>query len=480
MKNSQCGGVSIMHLFKYQKLQILFLTFMIFLLISHKTFAEDNISLDFRDTDIRDILKIIAQKTGTNIIAEKSVRGNVTVKLNDVYYEEAMNLIAKTNGYAIRKIGNTWILADEKKLVEAFEKGLTITKRLQYAKAADVSKIIAQTIKKDVRVATDDRINAVIVSGSKDILDEVKKLIETIDTPVHQVMIEAKIVEVNTNATKNLGFKWTAGLGNEPKGLDSFPIFSAKEYFANNPNANLYQNGFSGPQGELFGLGDFYRENLIFKTTLALIEERRESKILSNPKISAMNGQEANIVIGEKVIYPGGADQPPKEKDTGIKLKITPRINDDGYITVEAEPEVSEVTGWSNNGTYPIIGTRSAKTTIRVRDGEEILIGGLIRDRENREKNKVPFLGNIPIIKSLFSFSGKSGASQELIILITPHIIAQSLESAAPTTVISSPEPVSSPSAPSQPQIPSQQQPQQQTPSGNQGYSFDDAFDTSF
>lgn len=442
------------------------------LLLASSAVAEDNISLDFRDTDIREIIKIIAQKSGTNIIAEKSVRGNVTVRLNDVYYEEAMNLIAKTNGFAVRKIGNTWILADEKKLIEAFEKGLTITKRLQYAKAADVSKIIAQTIKKDVKVATDDRINAVIVSGGKDILDEVKKLIETIDTPVHQVMIESKIVEVKTTATKKLGFRWQAGLEDTVANLDDAPIFRTKEYFANNPDSSLYQQGFARPQGALFGLGDFYRDNMIFRTTLAILESHSESKVLSNPKISAVNGQEANIVVGTKVIYPGGADQPPKEKDTGIKLKITPRINDDGYITVDAEPEVSFVENWSNNGMYPVIGTRAAKTTIRVRDGEEILIGGLIRDEEKKERNKVPLLGNIPIIKSLFSFNGKNGDSQELIILITPHIIAQSIESAAPTTL--TPSGGESIAPPSTPQLPAQ------PPAGTPGDAFDNAFDSSF
>jgi len=440
------------------------------LLLPTSAFAEDNISLDFRDTDIREIIKIIAQKSGTNIIAEKSVRGNVTVRLTDVYYEEAMNLIAKTNGFAVRKIGNTWILADEKKLIEAFEKGLTITKRLQYAKAADVSKIIGQTIKKDVKVATDERINAVIVSGGKDILDEVKKLIETIDTPVHQVMIESKIVEVTTKASKQLGFKWQAGLQDAPADLSAAPIFATKEYFANNPDSALYQEGFGHAQGALFGLGDFYRDNLIFKTTLAILETHNESKVLSNPKISAVNGQEANIVVGTKVIYPGGADQPPKEKDTGIKLKITPRINDDGYITIDAEPEVSFVESWSANGTYPVIGTRSAKTTIRVRDGEEILIGGLIKDNETKERNKIPFLGNIPIIKSLFNFTGKTGESQELIILITPHIIAQSIESAAPTSLTpSGGEPAATQSAA-----------QTAPPAGTPGDAFDNAFDSSF
>lgn len=435
--------------------------------------AEDNITLDFRDTDIRQIIKVIAQQSGTNIIAEKSVRGQVTVKMSDVYYEEAMNLIAKTNGFAVRKIGNTWILADEKKLVEAFEKGLTITKRLQYAKAADVSKVISTTIKKDIRVATDDRINAVIVSGSKELLDEVKKLIETIDTPVHQVMIEAKVVEVQTESAKRIGFKWQAGSqGSGVEELDKgVPILSTKEYFAQNPDSGLYQESFTGQQGEMFGLGDFYRENLLFKATFSCLETRSETKTLSNPKISAVNGQEASITVGEKVIYPGGADQPPKEKDTGIKLKITPRINDDGYITVDAEPEVSKVTQWSNNGTYPIIGTRSAKTTVRVRDGEEILIGGLIKDDETKENNKIPLLGNIPIIKSLFSYKGKTGSSQELIILITPHIIAQSIESAAPTSLL--PETNMAPVA--QYQAPAAVQ-----PAGTIDDSFDNAFDTSF
>lgn len=440
--------------------------------MAHPVRAEDNISLDFRDTDIREIIKLIAQKSGANIIAEKSVRGNVTVRLTDVYYEEAMNLIAKTNGFAVRKIGNTWILADEKKLVESFEKGLTITKRLQYAKAADVSKIISQTIKKDVKVATDERINAVICSGGKDILDEVKKLIETIDTPVHQVMMEAKIVEVKTDAVKSIGFKWHGGTegktgdfyGDNAAGVS---VLASKEYFAQNPDFALYQ-GAPTNAGALFGLGDFYRDNMIFQATLSAFENHKESKVLSNPKISAVNGQKASIVVGTKVIYPGGADQPPKEKDTGIKLTITPRINDDGYITVEAEPEVSFVENWSNNNTYPIIGTRSAQTTVRVRDGEEILIGGLIRDEETKERNKLPLLGSIPLIRSLFSFNGRTGASQELIILITPHIIAQSIESAAPSSLI--PDmgmgaPISQPVA---------------QPIGTAGNSFDNAFDDAF
>ena len=438
--------------------------------------AEDNISLDFRDADIRDILKIIAQKSGTNIIAEKSVRGNVTVRLTDVYYEEAMNLIAKTNGFAVRKIGNTWVLADEKKLIESFEKGLTITKRLQYAKAADVSKIITSAIKKDIKVATDDRINAVIVSGSKDMLDEVKKLVETVDTPVHQVMIESKIVEVSTNARRSLGFDWQVGSGNDGNVGDlegsekAKPLFATKEYFAKNPDLTSYQGTTANPQGSLFGLGDFYRQNMLFSATFKALEASGDSRTLSNPKISAVNGQEAYIKVGSKVIYPGGADQPPKEKDTGVILKITPRINDDGYVTADIEPEVSKVDKWQ--GQYPIIGQRQAKTTVRVKDGEEILIGGLIQETDGHSSSFIPFLGQIPIVKAFFSSKSRNGDSMELIILVTPHIVAQSIESVAPTSLIPEGGSESAPTA--------KPAPVGDAPKGNAGDAFDNAFDSSF
>lgn len=398
--------------------------------------SRDNISLNFKDMDIREIIRSIADQSGTNIIAEKSVRGNVSVKLDDVYYEEAMNLIARTNGFAVRKIGNTWILADEKVLIDAFERGLTMTKRLQYARASDVSQVISSTIRQEVRVATDERINAVIVSGGKDILDEISKLIESIDTPVHQVMMEAKIVEVGTKASRAIGFRWRAGAGQMGEDMGNIPLLSTKEYFVKNPDSDLYQTSFSGQQGSLFGLGDFYRDNLLFLATFSALETREETKVLSNPKISAVNGQEAQIVVGTKVIYPGGADSPPSEKDTGIMLKITPRINDDGYITVDAEPEVSFVERWSDGGRYPVIGTRTAKTTVRVRDGEEILIGGLIRDEEGNSNEKIPLLSSIPIVKNFFSHRGRTGDSQELIILITPHIIAQSIDTALPTSLL--------------------------------------------
>lgn len=428
--------------------------------------SQENISLNFKDTDIRQVIGVIAEQSGTNIIAEKSVRGNVTVSLKDVYYEEAMNLIAKTNGFAVRRIGNTWILATEKNLVDAFEKGLSMTKRLQYAKPSDVSKIITATIKKDVNVAVDDRINGVVISGGKDILAEVEKLIETLDVPVHQVMIEAKIVKVETNATKRLGVNWKAGV--TAPGEGTFDLLSGTEFFAKNPNSQLYDPAASGV-GKIFGLGDFYRAPLKYSATINALESRSESKTLSNPKISAINGEEAYINVGDVITYGGTADQPPKEKDTGVKLKVRPMINDDGYVTVYAEPEVS-TSRTEGSYDYPIISTSAAKTSVRVKDGEEILIGGMIQDNESTSSMKIPLLGDIPIIKSLFRNTDRRTNSQELIFLLVPHIIAQSLEPVS-TGFADMGGPLQAPMSSYQPSM---------MPMGSIDDSFDNAFDTSF
>ncbi|HAE37921.1 MAG TPA: hypothetical protein DCG57_04680, partial [Candidatus Riflebacteria bacterium] len=167
--------------------------------------------------------------------------------------------------------------------MNAFEKGQTVTRRLQYAKAADVAKLFGgagSAAKGGVTVTPDERINALIIEGSKEMIDQAKKLIETVDVPVHQCMMEAKIVEVKTDATKSIGFKWQGKIGSdgEYSTFESLPVFSTKEYFAVNPDSGLYQEAFTGQQGDMFGLGDFYRENLLFKATFSALETRSESK----------------------------------------------------------------------------------------------------------------------------------------------------------------------------------------------------------
>ncbi|MCK5685645.1 hypothetical protein KAJ27_16045 [bacterium] len=404
---------------------IFFISLMVSGLYSQATGTE-YISIEGSNMDLARIIKMITKYTGVNIITHKSVRGQVTLKLKDVYYEKALELICKTNNLAFRKIGNTYVVAPSKELSDAFDVGLNQVFRLQFATADDVSGIIKGVFKgadSKVDVSVDKRNNAIVVSGTQDTIDQVAKLIKNIDVPVHQVMIEAKIVEVQSETLRNIGFSWSWGIdGTSGTSTGSGQVLAMNETLAPVPNADAYQN-FGTSKTDVFKVGDFFRAPLFFSTLFNALAKTSDAKVLSNPKISSLNGQKANINIGEKVIYGGGADTPPQEKDVGVKLDVTPQINDDGYITVKISPEVSIVRGRDDVTNYPIIVQRKCETQVRVKDGEEILIGGLIQEQENISETKTPILGDIPILKTFFRSRNREVTNKELIILVTPHIM---------------------------------------------------------
>lgn len=396
--------------------------------------AQDYVTFSFSNTDIRDVVKNIARATGSNIITEKSVQGRITLSLKDVYYERALELVAKTNGYVVRKIDNTYVVGPATKLAEGFDVGLNRTYKLNYAEAKSVAKIISGIFKKSeaqIQVSVDERVNAVVVSGNQTALDKIDELVKSIDVPVHQVMIEAKIVEITTEGSKDLGMTWNWGANGDATGdKTAGRLWTVNEYQKKIDSYDSYSpNPSDKGAGDPFKFGDFYRGPMIFESILTAAETTGNAKLLSNPKIMAMNGKKAKVQIGEEVIYSGGPTQPPQEKDTGIILDITPRINDEGWITLDVNPEVSEAVWREVKGgdsfPYPSIVKRVAKTTVKVKDGEEILIGGLIQQSDSKSENRIPILGDIPILKSLFSKNSNTNKTRELIILITPHIISQ-------------------------------------------------------
>lgn len=393
--------------------------------------AEDYVSFDFRDRDIKDVVKAIAAITGVNIMTEKSVGGKVTLRIKDVYYEKALELIAKTNGYTIRKEDNTYIIGDPRKLAEGFDVGLNRPFRLQYAKAQDAATVIKNVFSKvkdvDVEVTPDERTNSIVVTGTKGVLEKIEELVRQIDVSVHQVMIEAKIVEVSTEGGRTLGFSWAWGTNGQVGGdANKGTIYSLAESQAKRANTNGYNPvlpGSNSGSSDPFAFGDFYRGPNMFEATLTALETSGDTKVLSNPKIATLNGLEARIQIGDKVIYGGGPTNPPQEKDVGVILKITPRINDDGWVTTELEPEVS-IAKESASG-FPKIERRTANTTVRVKNGEEILIGGMIQETQSEGLSKTPVLGSIPLLRTFFSQKSTTRKTSELIILVTPRVIMQ-------------------------------------------------------
>ncbi|MDD2717276.1 MAG: secretin N-terminal domain-containing protein [Candidatus Wallbacteria bacterium] len=404
----------------------------VFFLIQPAFAVQDYVSFTFSSTDIKDVVKAIAKSTGSNIITEKSVSGKITLALKDVYYERALELVAKTNGYVVRKIDNTYVIGPATKLAEGFDVGLNRTYKLNYAECESVAKVISGIFKKaevPIEVSTDQRVNAVVVSGNQNALDKIDELIKSIDVPVHQVMIEAKIVEITTSGSHELGMKWAWGNGAAGKEANG-KIFSLQEHGRKSTENQDFSNKLVSGEMDPFALGTFFRPATYFESSLAAAESTGNGKILSNPKIMAMNGKEAQVQIGDQVIYTGGPTQPPQEKDVGVILKITPRINDEGWITMDVEPQVSKAVwttlpGQTESYPYPSINKRIAKTTVKVKDGEEILIGGLIQQIEDNSVAAIPILGDIPILKTFFSDTTKKKNSTELIFLITPHIVQQ-------------------------------------------------------
>lgn len=386
--------------------------------------------------DIRQVIKTIAKQANVNILLDRSVSGKVTFSLKDVYYETALQLIAKTNNLAVRKEGNTYIIGQAKNLAEGFDRNTTRNYKLNFAKPEDVQKTIAEVYKTPagtpLKVAVDKRINSIIVQGTKEQLDQISELIKQLDVKVHQVLIEAKIVEVTTSGQRHIGMQWGWGVGqySEGKASPTGKIAAITEAQAKNANSASYHPTLdslgTGGAGAVFKLGDFFRGPMFFDATLNALETSGHAKTLTNPKIATLNGQKANIEVGRKIAYYTGGDQGAGEKDVGVKLVITPQINDEGWITAEIAPEVSFLEGYDQaTGKLPLIGRRLASTVVRVKDGEEILIGGLINEQGTSNIVKFPILGNIPLLKTFFSSKKNDEQTQQLIILVKPSIIPE-------------------------------------------------------
>lgn len=388
-------------------------------------------------TDIKQVVKMIARQAGVNILLDKNVTGKVSLSLKDVYYEKALELIAKTNGLAVRKEGNTYIIGRAKDLAEGFDQGLTRTFKLNFAKPDAVQKVVGDVFKTTtgvpLKVSVDQRINAIVAQGTKDQLDQVEQLVKDLDVKVHQVLVEAKIVEVLTSGKKTLGFKWDWTTSKmDDTGLtpwnSSGRILSITEWQAKNASSSSYNPAITTTNGasDIFSFGDFLRDRLFFDAIFEALEVTGNSKILSNPKIATLNGQKASIEVGSKITYSTGGDQGAAEKDVGIKLEITPQINDEGWITCELAPQVSFLKGYDEvEHKLPIIDRRTANTVVRVKDGEEILIGGLITENSVHDRTKLPVLGNIPLLRTFFQSNINQDQSQQLIILVKPSIIPE-------------------------------------------------------
>lgn len=436
-----------------------------------------NISIDFKDADILTVMRVLSEKSGVNIVAGKDVAGQITIRLANVNWLDALGMICKNYGYAYERDGNIIRVTTIENLQQ--EELTTEVFSLNYADSSEVAEAIKEMVSergKD-KIKFDSRTNVLIVTDVPTNLYRIRQVVDRLDMKTPQVLIEAKIIETVLTDQEKLGIDWTVKLtAAGAKRPTTFPFtFGGEMPYLGIPTAE-WNRFMPRPEGDTtvtiddttgfvtttvesefpiemanltqawdspfpvmsaddftFGVLDFSQ----FQIVLEFLRSRRDTNILSNPRITTLNNKNAEILVGEIIGIPTFERNSEtgtieitgyKDKELGVLLKVTPHINAKGDIAVELLPEISSLLGYdvldSARGLRaPRFSTRKANTQVMVRNTQTIMIGGLIKDNLVDVEKKVPFLGDIPVLDKIFSKTEKQDEKTELIIFMTVHIL---------------------------------------------------------
>jgi len=401
------------------------------------------LSMDYHEAEITNVLRLLAQQNGLNIVASDEVKGKITLSLTNVTLKEALDNILKANGYNYIVDGNVILV----KPIEKTISGEMITKvyRLKYIDAYNLKEAISDILSPHarVRVFSEDfqprpkggeegrpeegggrRYSVLIVTDLPESIKRIDHIVEELDVPAPQIMIEAKLIEVSPIEQEKLGIDWdksiTASL------LDEYilPSGQPQSYSA------LSEIPAKGKQ-LIFGK----LSTSEFNAVLEFLKTKTDAKLISNPRILASDNQESIISVGTTVpipqIHRGVAGQGDiitfMYKDVNISLKVTPHITEDRHIVMAVNPVIEEITGEVvvDRNRAPITSKRSVSTVVSVKDGETIVIGGLIKENTVKTVRKVWLLGDIPLLGHLFRHHVLEKKQTDLLIFITPHIISE-------------------------------------------------------
>ncbi len=381
------------------------------------------ITLDVQGADIKTVLRTIAEFSGVNIVAGPDVKGEVNVHIKDAPWEEALDVLLKAHGFGYREEFGMIRVAENKALIQEELEQQTAEKKKQdllplvtriifvhNSNADELRAALQNVVSTRGRIDVDLGSNSLIINDIEQNIEKIGEMVKTLDQKTYQVDINAKLVEVDVEATRELGINW---------GL-----------------LNLHASGFSGvasasvaegialPSGTLkFGTVRSWGElNMI----LEMLEKTNKANIISNPRITTMDNREASILVGKEIplIVADEAGNPITElTKIGIMLRVIPHVNADRTITLDLHPEVSELQSESTSQGGVIISTSEADTRVVVADGETAVIGGLIKKVTTDVKKGIPFLKDVPILGGIFSSTNTADKKQELVIFVTPTIV---------------------------------------------------------
>ncbi|MBF0388027.1 MAG: type IV pilus secretin PilQ [Candidatus Omnitrophica bacterium] len=421
-----------------------------------------NVSLDFREADIKNVLKVLSYKSGVNIIAGPEVVGMVNIQLKEVPWQKALDVILSTYGYSYEQKGTIIMVTtvenlkkrrEDSKLLTEQEPMATETFVLNFSKAEDVAKSLDKMKTARGNVNFDARTNSIIVSDVGSNLELIKEVVKKLDTVTPQILIDARIIETELNNQETLGIQWPTSIGGTatmPVRRHIFPWSTARDssYLPATSFTNPLKVGdqtVAGPTGDTLETQFTYGTISLNSLTVVLdmLKQRVNTNSLSNPRIVTLDNQSANIAVGRKYPLPKYTYSDTQDKLTisgweyieyGLTFKVTPHINGRDLVTLDIEPVVVSESGsvGFNFGSgqttnVPILRTESAKTNVMIRDGETLVIAGLISDTKSNTVRKVPVLGDIPLLGALFRHKADLITKTELMIFLTPRIITSAM-----------------------------------------------------
>jgi type IV pilus assembly protein PilQ len=381
-------------------------------------------SLDVQGAEIQTVLRSLSEFSGKNIVASKEVKGVVTLRLRNVPWRHALDILMRAQGLGMVERGQTIVISnletlrkeemDRRTAERAQEELLPLETRIvpvSYANADEMSKSVEKTLTKRGHIEVDKRSNSLLVTDITERLDMAESMVRSLDTKTPQVEIVARLVDVDVTATRSLGIEW---------GVHNLDLFDAGV----GEDVKISALGVTNPAGTV-KLGTVKSFGNI-DATLEALETQNKANIISNPRITTVNNREASVVVGQQIplIVQDFAGNAVTQLTTiGIKLSVTPHINVGNKITMDVHPEVSDLASQATVQGGIIINTTMADTRVMVNDGETAVIGGLIRSNESSTKRGVPILMDIPLIGNLFRSNSTTKAKRELLIFVTPKIL---------------------------------------------------------
>lgn len=410
-------------------------------------YSGEKLSLNFQDIDVRSVLQLIADFTDLNLVASDSVQGSITLRLQNVPWDQALDLVLKTKGLDQRKIGNVLLIAPADEIAARERQELESQQlmaelaplrreliQVNYAKAADIAKLFESVTASDDEgkggsagrgsLTVDDRTNSIIAYQTQDRLDELRRVVAQLDIPVRQVLIESRIVEADVGYEKSIGVKWR-GLS---KGDNNWIVGggSANGVTAGGGTAGTFVDLGADAATSSLGIG-FITDNTILDLELTAMESTGNGEVISQPKVVTSDKETAKILKGKEIPYQEASSSgatTTQFKDAVLSLEVTPQITPDDQVIMEVKVTKDDIDDSVPriNG-VPALKTNEVNAKVLVRDGETIVIGGVFTTQQGKTVEKVPFLGDLPFMGQMFRHTTVLDRKSELLIFLTPRIM---------------------------------------------------------